>query len=282
MAAPPFGGRYRFREYDLDVPAYALRRNGRPVRLERQPMDLLILLVERRGQLVSRADIIDRLWGPDVFVDVETGVHTAIRKVRQALRDSPHAPACVETVPGRGYRFIAPVEEVVDEGAIPGPHLPPDVSIGDPPKASTSHPSRMTVWARMPVKLVTLLALGLLAIGSIAGMALSARRGEPPLADSTVRLAVLPFANLSGDPARAYIADGLAEETIASLGQVDPDHLRVIARTSTLAYRETTKAVSEIGREHDARHVLATGVPGTSVRRRSTSRLKRWLSRCAP
>ena len=89
-----------------------LRRQGRPVKLGRQPMDLLILLVESRGQLVSRSDIVERLWGKDVFVDVETGVNTAISKVRQALRDSPDAPAFVETVPGKGYRFIAAVEVV--------------------------------------------------------------------------------------------------------------------------------------------------------------------------
>ena len=75
-------------------------------------MDLLILLVERRGQLVSRNDIVERLWGKDVFVDVETGVHRAILKVRQALRDSPDSPAFIETVSGKGYRFIAPVEVV--------------------------------------------------------------------------------------------------------------------------------------------------------------------------
>ena len=103
-------GIFRFREFELDLAAYELRRQGRPVRLERQPMDLLILLVERRRQLVSRSEIIDRLWGKDVFVDVETGVNTAISKVRQALRDSTDTPAFVETVAGKGYRFIAAVD----------------------------------------------------------------------------------------------------------------------------------------------------------------------------
>ena len=88
----------RFRDFELDLAAYQLRRNGHPVRLERQPMDLLILLVERRSQLLSHSDIVDRLWGKEVFVDVETGVHTAIRKVRQALGDSAEAPTCVESV----------------------------------------------------------------------------------------------------------------------------------------------------------------------------------------
>ena len=87
----------RLRDFVLDVAAYELRRNGHPVQLERQPMDLLMLLVRRRGQLVSRSEIVDALWGKDVFVDVENGVNTAIRKLRQALRDSPDAPTFIET-----------------------------------------------------------------------------------------------------------------------------------------------------------------------------------------
>ena len=75
-------------------------------------MDLLILLVQHRRQLVSRSDIVDRLWSKDVFIDVETGVNTAVSKIRQALRDSPEAPAFIETIPGKGYRFIAAVEVI--------------------------------------------------------------------------------------------------------------------------------------------------------------------------
>lgn len=109
MPPPPV---FRFGAFVLDVAAYELRQDDRPVRIERQPMDLLILLVERPRQLVTRREIVDRLWGPDVFVDVEAGIHTAIRKVRQALGDTAENPTFVETVPGRGYRFIAGVELV--------------------------------------------------------------------------------------------------------------------------------------------------------------------------
>ena len=112
MPATAPGETFRFNDFELDVAAYQLRRQGRVVRLERQPMDVLILLLERRRQLVSRADIVERLWGKDVFVDVDTGVHTAIRKIRQALGDSISAPAFVETVPSKGYRFVADVEVV--------------------------------------------------------------------------------------------------------------------------------------------------------------------------
>lgn len=121
--------RYRFGSFELDLDAYQLRRNGRAVKLGRQPMDLLILLVETRRQLLSRSDIVERLWGKDVFVDVETGVNTAISKVRQALRDSPEHPVFVETVAGKGYRFIADVEVVAapSEPALVG--VSPDTAL---------------------------------------------------------------------------------------------------------------------------------------------------------
>ena len=114
MALPGSRGTFHFGDFVLDVAAYDLRRRGHRVRLERQPMDLLILLVGRRGQLVPRSEIVDTLWGKDVFVDVENGVNTAIRKLRLALRDSPDAPTFIETVPGKGYRFMASVEVVPD------------------------------------------------------------------------------------------------------------------------------------------------------------------------
>ena len=101
----------RFEGFELDLSAYELRRNGSSIRLERQPMDLLILLAQHRGHLVSREDIVEKLWGPGVFVDVETGINTAIRKLRTAFEDSAENPRFIETVPRRGYRFIATIKE---------------------------------------------------------------------------------------------------------------------------------------------------------------------------
>jgi DNA-binding winged helix-turn-helix (wHTH) protein len=101
---------YRFLEFTLDVAEYTLRSDASRVHLERRPMDLLILLVQRPGELVSHAEIASHLWGEDVFVEVEPGIHTAIRKIRRVLHDSAEAPRCIETVPGRGYRFIAELQ----------------------------------------------------------------------------------------------------------------------------------------------------------------------------
>ena len=252
-----------FGDFELDIAAYELRRTGRPVRLERQPMDLLIMLVERRGQLVARGDIVDRLWGKDVFVDVETGVHTAVRKIRQALRDSPELPVFIETVSGKGYRFIAPVEVKGEATASPTPALPePPPMAAGPPAAPVAAPARARI------------GLALLAVAAVAGIVawnVAGREGPP----SAVRLAVLPFENLSGDPDRDYLAAGLTEETIASLGQVDPDRVSVISRTSMLFYQQAARPLSNIGSELDADYLLESSIRAENGLLRVTVKLIR-------
>ncbi len=230
-------------------------------------MDLLILLVERRGQLVSRTEIIDRLWGKDVFIEVDTGVNTAIRKVRQALRDSPDAPGFVETVSGRGYRFIADVRVITSEipaGPAPAVDVPQPSTEhrAEPPPASRAGSSRLPIAA----------GLGAIALVSAALLWIAWGRIQIPTA---VTIAVLPFANLSGDPEQNYLADGLADETVASLGQVDPEHLAVVARTATLAYKGSTKSAADIGRELGADYLVESSLRAENGRLRITSKLIR-------
>jgi TolB-like protein/DNA-binding winged helix-turn-helix (wHTH) protein/Tfp pilus assembly protein PilF len=244
---------FRFGEFELDQAAYELRRRGRPVRLERRPMDLLILLVERRRQLVSRVDIVQRLWGEGVFVDVEMGVNTAARKVRQALGDSPEAPAFVETVQGKGYRFIADVEVVGGREAIP----------------PTSDPRSVLDVGRRAGLAAAGIAVSLL----VAFVSWNRLRPEAPPA--RVTLAVLPFENLGHDPERDYLADGLTEETIAALGQIDPEHLSVIGRTSTLAYRRSGKSLDQMGEELGVAYVVESSLQAEGARLRITSKLVR-------
>lgn len=107
-------------DLELDPRAYELRRSGRRLKLERIPMELLLFLVERRGELVTREEIIDRIWGKDVFVDTDSGINAAIRKIRQVLKDDPEKPRFVQTITGKGYRFVAPIVEVADPLAGPG------------------------------------------------------------------------------------------------------------------------------------------------------------------
>ena len=99
---------FTFGEFELDMGRYQLRRGGFPVKLENLPLELLMLLVKRKGELVTRREIEDQLWGRDVFVDVDQGINTAVRKVRQVLRDRPERPRYLQTVVGKGYRFLAP------------------------------------------------------------------------------------------------------------------------------------------------------------------------------
>src|SRR5690242_7894585 len=98
-----------FGEFELDVPAYALRRAGERIKLEKIPMEILVILVQKAGVLVNRAEIQAARWGSDVFVDQDAAINTAIRKIRRALRDDVEHPRFIETVVGKGYRFSAPV-----------------------------------------------------------------------------------------------------------------------------------------------------------------------------
>src|SRR5437660_2420402 len=100
---------FHFGDFTLDQSQYRLQRGERILRLERQPMELLFLLVERSGELVTREEVADRLWGTTVFVDIDQSINTAVRKVRMVLRDDPNRPHFIETVVGKGYRFAAPV-----------------------------------------------------------------------------------------------------------------------------------------------------------------------------
>ncbi|HET7695360.1 MAG TPA: winged helix-turn-helix domain-containing protein [Vicinamibacterales bacterium] len=257
--------RIRFDSFELDFAAYELRRGGAPVRLERKPMEVLMLLLERRGQLVSREDIIDRLWGADVFVDVETGINTAIRKIRIALRDPAEAPRFVQTVPGKGYRFAAPVE-LVREPVQPGAPVRPDPS---PPAAVAAAPA--------PRRSTLPLVLGLAAVGLlVAAAALITfwRQRAAPAAPAET-LAVLPFVNISGDPARDYLADGLVEEIIASLGRIDPAHVMVIGRTSVMTYKGGTKSLAVIGKELGVDYLVEGSVRAEADQLRVTAKLIR-------
>jgi TolB-like protein/DNA-binding winged helix-turn-helix (wHTH) protein/Flp pilus assembly protein TadD len=247
----------RFGDYELDLAGYALRRSGIAVKLGRQPMDLLMLLVERRHQLVSRQEIIDRLWGKDVFVDVEMGINTAISKVRQALRDSADAPAFVETVPGRGYRFIADVTTVDSTEQMATAQQPRSLGVDAAEHLSNRRPPSIGVaaiehlsGARRPLSLTVVLVaavIGIAAIGLGVVVWRSTRSGADAVLTVPIALAVLPFESLGDSSDREYLAAGLTEETSASLAQIDAERLRVKGRT--LSYKGTTKTAAEIGRE---------------------------------
>ena len=263
---------YRFEDFELDRGAYQLRRAGRVVRLERIPLDVLFLLVESRGQLLTREEILARIWGTEVFLDVDNSINTAIRKIRQALKDNPESPRFLHTVPGKGYRFegsdFTSNVSVIPPGA---PVLPAEVSASAPAEAAPppvpDRPSarKIRLW---PFWLGLVVMLGLAVLITRPYLRTSSKPGP-----QKAMLAVLPFENLSNDPQQDYFADGMTEEMITRLGSLDPVHLGVIARTSAMQYKHAHKDAAQIGRELKVTYLLEGSVRRDAGRVRVTAQL---------
>jgi TolB-like protein/DNA-binding winged helix-turn-helix (wHTH) protein/Tfp pilus assembly protein PilF len=242
----------RFGVFEVNLRTGELRKQGLKLKLCGQPFQVLALLLERPGELVTREEIREKLWPGDTFVDFEHSVNSLIKRLREVLGDDPLAPRFIETLPRHGYRFIAPVETVA-------PVSPPATSVAalyerrhleeaEPAVVDRRYSVRARTLALAVGGLVTLVAVlvGL----NIAGLrervlrALGAAR-EPPLQIRSI--AVLPLENLSGDPQQDYFADGMTEELITNLGKISS--LRVISRTSVMRYKGTKKPLPEIAKE---------------------------------
>ena len=254
-----------FDEFSLDCDRYELLRSGRPVKLEKIPMELLILLVTKDGRLVTRQEIIEHVWGKEVFVDTEHGINTAIRKIRNVLRDDPGQPRFVQTVSRKGYRFVAPINVIPQEGGN-GNHGATDLL----PPNTTQTQTDLLVPISLPqshlrvrglLRKAALVLVGAIGVVAVLGglnvrgvrqrlFAHTPRQGGPQIRS----LAVLPIENLSGDLSQDFLADGMTEELITELGKSSA--LRVISRTSVMQYRGTKKPVQEIARELNVDAVL--------------------------
>jgi TolB-like protein/DNA-binding winged helix-turn-helix (wHTH) protein/Tfp pilus assembly protein PilF len=255
-------------ELELDIGAYELRRSGRRLKLERIPMELLLLLVEHRGQLVSREQIVEKIWGKDVYLATDGSINAAIRKVRHALKDDPDQPRFVQTISGKGYRFIAPVLE-------PETPLEEQATTAAATHLISRPASDRSIWHRLsgwrgPV-VVGIIAL-LAAAFSLYGVRSGSRTSTPPPAGRFM-LAVLPFDNLTGDAGQDYFSDGLTEEMISQLGNIDPQHLGVIARTSVMYYKNRPQPLQQIGRDLGVQYVLEGSVRRDSGKVRITAQL---------
>lgn len=230
----------RFGSYEADLRSRELRKQGIRLKLQEQPFRVLTMLLEHPGELVTREELRARLWPSDTFVDFDNALNTDINKLRDALGDSSANPRFVETVPRRGYRFVAPVD------------------LGTRPEV----PARW--WRSGAVRLLGLAAL-LLITAAGTWLILGRTRSRTGPGGQTPSLAVLPLENLSQDPGQEYFADGLTDEMITAVAKVGS--LRVISRTSVMQYKKTRKNVKEVGRElnvglvvegsvfHDADHV---------------------------
>src|SRR5581483_9011508 len=203
----------RFGPFEANLDICELRKQGLKIRLSDQAFQILAMLLESPGVVVTRQELQSRLWPGQTYVDFEHGLNKAVNRLREALNDSWTTPRFIETVARRGYRFIAPVtgSEALTEG-----------------------------------------------------------RRSPA---SRMRLVVLPFENLSGDPEHEYFVDGLTEEMISTLGRVNPDRLGIIARTSSMQYKRTQKSIDEISKELHTEYILEGSVRKTETRIRITAQL---------
>jgi TolB-like protein/Tfp pilus assembly protein PilF len=201
----------RFGAFTVDLHSGELYKQGRKIKLQQKPFQILAALLDRPGEVVTREEMRQQIWPPDTFVDFDHSLKTAISKIREALEDSAEKPRYLETLSRRGYRFIAAVEE-----------LPTAAALRD-----------------------------------------------------KIRLAVLPFENLSNDREQEYFSDGMTDETIAQLGSAQPQQLAVIARTSAMQYKHTGKRLDQIGQELNVNHIVEGSVRRAGDRVRITAQLVR-------
>jgi TolB-like protein/DNA-binding winged helix-turn-helix (wHTH) protein len=233
----------RFATFEVDLRARELRKNGLKLKLHGQPFEVLAMLLERPGEVVNREQLRERLWPTDTFVDFDHGVNTAINRLREALGDSADNPRFIETLPRRGYRFIAPIESIP-----PLPAVTAAASSAKPQAQSTPLPGT-DVQPRHGKRFVWILAAALLLGLLVAANVGDFRQrlfGEQPRTPIQ-SIAVLPLVNLSNDVSQDYFADGMTEALTTDLGKISA--LRVISRTSVMQYKGTKKPLPEIARE---------------------------------
>ena len=259
--------------YELDLRLRRLRRGSHVLKLERIPLEILVLLVEHKDKIVTRDEIVSRVWGKGVFLDTDNSIRGAIRKLRQALKDDAECPRFIQTVTGQGYRFLAPVAPVEEENRAETPS----------PEASTVPTSEQNLasvhndWLqtlglrsvgeqqdrtaeklpaaengqgqrnRLAHRWLLLAAVSMLVLVAATAYILVRSSSAHAKAPKITSLAVLPLKNLSGDSAQEYFADGMTEEVIGRLSMIRG--LRVISRTSVMQFKDTRLSAPEIARK---------------------------------
>jgi len=263
QAVAPTRQTYRFGPFEFQPRTGELRKQGRKVRLREQPGQILTLLLARPGELVTREEARQALWPGDTFVDFDVGLNSAVKRLRDALDDSAEQPRFVETLPRRGYRFIAAIEADAPaaehvEAIPPASPLPEVVTAGTTDRR----------WPKLAIAALAVLG----AVGAV--LALRARPGPPAVpttAGPITSIAVLPFENLSGDREQDYFVDGMTDALITSLAQLRA--LRVISRTSVTQYKKTDKLLPRIAADLNVEAVVEGTVVRSGNRVRVTAQL---------
>ncbi|MGD0791985.1 MAG: tetratricopeptide repeat protein [Terriglobales bacterium] len=263
VSSPPRGVT-RFGVFQLDAHSRELRKNGIRIKLQQQPLQILSLLLERPGEVVTREQLRERLWPGDVYVDFDRGLNKAIGKLRDALGDSADSPHFIETLPKIGYRFVAPVAPAISAD-----------SSGDTGASASESPASKAENRRK--WLVATVLAGLLGSAVMVALLLGFspsrvpnrlwRAGNHPVH----AIAVLPLTNLSGDPTQEYFVDGMTDELITSLARLGD--VQVISRTSVMQYKNAKKPLPQIGRELNVDAIIEGSVSRSGPHVRITAQL---------
>ncbi len=260
LPPPTISGLVRFGNYEADLKSGELRKCGLKVRLQAQPFRVLAMLLERPGEVVTRENLQHCLWPDNTFVDFDVGLNKAIKKLREALCDSAEGPRYVETLPKRGYRFIAPIED------------------GSDAESAQREREGSLVRRGWRISLVAGAFAGLLGVvfaanlGGLRGRMLGIVSERHPEARSKVEsLAVLPFENLSQDPEQESLADGMTEALITELAKVEK--LKVTSRTSVMRYKQTKRPLPEVAHELNVSAIIEGTVQRSGSRVRITANL---------
>ena len=277
----------RFGVFELDERAGELRRSGRRVALQPQPLEILRALLERPGEVVTREELRSRLWKNGAYLDFDRGLNKAIVKLRDALGDDADSPRYIETLPRHGYRFIllphahvdaAPGEQDALTADMPQPEGPPSPQISrGPPRVQSAGVRQGWRWAALGL---TLLALAAWLISSWFRMEAPSHPAPPPnltsaaavaFAPSPRSIAVLPFVNMSGDPSQEYFSDGLTQELLNSLSRIN--ELQVAARTSSFSFQGEHPDITTVAHKLNVASVLEGSVRRSGHTVRITAQL---------
>jgi TolB-like protein/DNA-binding winged helix-turn-helix (wHTH) protein len=264
--------RVRFGAFELDATTGELRSTetadpNQKIVLREQVFQILLMLLERKGVIVTREEIKNRLWADDTVVDFDRGINTTIQALRRSLGDSADKPRYIETLARRGYRLIVPIEYLE---SVPGTALEKDRDQQEHAAAPISIDAGTSRRRPKPRWLAPAMLLVLVGVVLVSWRHLRPSGTPKP---QRIVLAVLPFENLTGDPNKEYLADGLTEETISQLSRLNPERLGVIARTSVMRYKHKDARLDQIGRDLSVQYVLENSLRESGDHLRLTSQL---------
>ena len=267
----------RFGKFELNVRTgelfsigtAAVGAGSAKVLLREQPFQILRILVERQGKIVTRQEIRQILWPNDTVVEFDRSINVAMAILRKALADDADHPQYIETLARRGYRLIAAVEWQQSSPAAQDLLEPRADALPRNEAQLRQREPRAPRYSRK----AAVLGASAVVLAVVGYMSWPHFRDVTPPQSKRVMLAVLPFENLTGDPNKEYLADGLTEETISQLGRLDPNHLGVIGRTSVMGYKHKAQRLDQIGRDLSVQYVLENSLRQSGDHLRITSQL---------